>query len=163
VFLCFWECSIEDARCQVSQQALTSNDQCLLRIWVFLNHNNHWYLHTNSCLDHKHHPKLNNQACDRMGVTYLQPAGGWISKPTIPSIVGTEVEGIDNICSSHNTSSVHWHHYCDCHKTNHITSSLNLVGNTWWPELRCHTFLAFCHFLTHENHIIHTVYILWKN
>ncbi len=31
-----------------------------------------------------------------------------------------EVEGIDNIiCSSHKTSSVHWHHYCDCHKTNH--------------------------------------------
>jgi hypothetical protein len=23
------------------------------------------------------------------------------------------------ICSSHNTSSVHWHYYCDCHKTNH--------------------------------------------
>ncbi len=22
------------------------------------------------------------------------------------------------ICSSHNTSSVHWHDYCDCHKTN---------------------------------------------
>jgi hypothetical protein len=39
----------------------------------------------------------------------------------------TEVEGIDNICSIHNTSSVYWHHYCDCHKTNHITSRLNLV------------------------------------
>jgi hypothetical protein len=24
------------------------------------------------------------------------------------------------IWSSHNTSSVHWHHFCDCHKTNHI-------------------------------------------
>ncbi len=23
------------------------------------------------------------------------------------------------ICSSHNRSSVHWHHYCDCHKSNH--------------------------------------------
>jgi hypothetical protein len=23
------------------------------------------------------------------------------------------------ICSSHNTSSVNWHHYCDCHKPNH--------------------------------------------
>jgi hypothetical protein len=33
----------------------------------------------------------------------------------------TEVEGIDIIIwSSHNTSSVHWHHFCDCHKTNHI-------------------------------------------
>ncbi len=52
----------EDARCWVSQRALTSNEQCPMRIWVYLNNNNHWYLSTNSCLDHKHHPKLDNQA-----------------------------------------------------------------------------------------------------
>ncbi len=39
----------------------------------------------------------------------------------------SEFEGIDNICSSHNMSSVHWHHYCDYHKTHHITSSSNSV------------------------------------
>ncbi len=42
-------------------------------------------------------------------------------------LVNIEVEGIDNICSSQNTSSVHWYHYCDCHENNHITSSFNLV------------------------------------
>jgi hypothetical protein len=33
-----------------------------MRNQVYLNNNNHWYLSTNSCLDHKHHPKLDNQA-----------------------------------------------------------------------------------------------------
>jgi hypothetical protein len=28
----------------------------------YLNSNNRWYLSTNTCLDHKHHPKLNDQA-----------------------------------------------------------------------------------------------------
>ncbi len=52
----------EDARRWVSQRALTSNKQCPMRIRVYLNNNNHWYLSTNNCLDHKHHPKSDNQA-----------------------------------------------------------------------------------------------------
>jgi hypothetical protein len=46
---------------------------------------------------------------------------GTRTRPTLKvgCLFGNEVEGIDIICSSHNTSSVHWHHYCDCHKTNH--------------------------------------------
>ncbi len=52
----------EAARRRVSQRALTTNEQCPMRIWVYLNNNNHWYLSTNNCLDHKHHPKLDNQA-----------------------------------------------------------------------------------------------------
>ena len=48
----------EDARCWVSQRALTSNKQCPMRIWVYLNNHNHWYISTNICLDHKHHSKL---------------------------------------------------------------------------------------------------------
>ncbi len=52
----------EDARHRVSQRALTSNEQCPMRIQVYLNNHNHWYISTNSCLDHEHHPKLDNQA-----------------------------------------------------------------------------------------------------
>jgi hypothetical protein len=52
----------EDARCRVSQRALTSNEQCPMRIRIYLNNHNHWYISSNSCLNHKHHPKLDNQA-----------------------------------------------------------------------------------------------------
>jgi hypothetical protein len=52
----------DDARRQVSQRALTSNVQCPMRIRIYLNNHNHWYICSNSCLDHKHHPKLDNQA-----------------------------------------------------------------------------------------------------
>ncbi len=52
----------EDARCRVSKRALTSNEQCPMRIRIYLNNHNHWYISSNSCLDHKHHPKLDNEA-----------------------------------------------------------------------------------------------------
>ncbi len=52
----------EDARHQVSKRALSYNEQCPMRIRIYLNNNNHWYISSNSCLDHKHHPKLDNQA-----------------------------------------------------------------------------------------------------
>ncbi len=42
-------------------------------------------------------------------------------KVNVPQVEFNEVEGIDIIIwSSHNTSAVHWHHFCDCHKNNHI-------------------------------------------
>ena len=52
----------KDARRRVSKRALTSNEQCPMRIRIYLNNHNHWYISSNSCLDHKHHPKLDNQA-----------------------------------------------------------------------------------------------------
>ncbi len=52
----------EDARRWVSQRALTSNKQCPMRIRIYLNNHKHRYISWNSCLDHKHHPKLDNQA-----------------------------------------------------------------------------------------------------
>jgi hypothetical protein len=52
----------EDARRRVSQRVLTSNKQCPMRIQVYLNNHNNWYISTDSCLDHKHHPKLEDQA-----------------------------------------------------------------------------------------------------
>ena len=53
----------EDARCQVSKRALSYyNEQCPMRIRIYLNNHNHWYISSNSCLDHKHHPKLADQA-----------------------------------------------------------------------------------------------------
>jgi hypothetical protein len=33
-----------------------------MRIRIYLNNHNHWYISSNSCLDHKHHPKLDDQA-----------------------------------------------------------------------------------------------------
>ncbi len=33
-----------------------------MRIKIYLNNHNHWYISSNSCLDHKHHPKLDDQA-----------------------------------------------------------------------------------------------------
>jgi hypothetical protein len=48
-----------DARCSVTKQAPTSEEECPMRFCVYLNGSNHWYLHSfGSCLDHKHHPKL---------------------------------------------------------------------------------------------------------
>jgi hypothetical protein len=52
----------EDARCRVSKRALTYNEQCPMRIRIYLNNHNHWYISSNGCLDHKPHPKLDNQA-----------------------------------------------------------------------------------------------------
>jgi hypothetical protein len=52
----------EDARRQVSKRALTSDEQCPMRIRIYLNNHNHWYISSNSCLDHNHHPKLDDQA-----------------------------------------------------------------------------------------------------
>jgi hypothetical protein len=48
-----------NASCSVTKQAPTSEEECLMRFRVYLNGSNHWYLHSfGSCLDHKHHPKL---------------------------------------------------------------------------------------------------------
>ncbi len=33
-----------------------------MKIRIYLINHNHWYISLNSCLDHKHHPKLDNQA-----------------------------------------------------------------------------------------------------
>jgi hypothetical protein len=50
------------ARHRVSKRALTSNEQCPMRIRIYLNYHNHWYISSNSCPDHKHHPKLEDQS-----------------------------------------------------------------------------------------------------
>jgi hypothetical protein len=48
-----------NARHSVTKRAPTSEEECLMRFCVYLNGSNHWYLHSyGSCLDHKHHPKL---------------------------------------------------------------------------------------------------------
>jgi hypothetical protein len=48
-----------NARCSVTKQAPTSEEECPMRFCVYLNGSNHWYLHSyGSCLDQKHHPKL---------------------------------------------------------------------------------------------------------
>ncbi len=48
-----------NARRSVTKQAPTSEEECPMRFCLYLNGSNHWYLHSfGSCLDHKHHPKL---------------------------------------------------------------------------------------------------------
>ncbi len=47
-----------NARQCVSKRAPTAEQQCPMRLRVFLSSANHWYLQTNSCLDHRYHPKL---------------------------------------------------------------------------------------------------------
>jgi hypothetical protein len=48
-----------NARRSVTKRAPTSDEECPTRFHVYLNGSNHWYLHSyGSCLDHKHHPKL---------------------------------------------------------------------------------------------------------
>jgi hypothetical protein len=48
-----------NAKRSVTKRAPTSEEECPMRFCVYLNGSNHWYLHSNgSCLDHKHHPKL---------------------------------------------------------------------------------------------------------
>jgi hypothetical protein len=48
-----------NARRSVTKRAPTSEEECPMRFCVYLNGSNHWYLHSfGSCLDHKHHPKL---------------------------------------------------------------------------------------------------------
>ncbi len=52
----------EDARCRVSKRGLTFNEQSPMRIRIYPNNHNNWYISSNSCLDHKHHPKLDDHA-----------------------------------------------------------------------------------------------------
>ncbi len=52
----------DDARCRVSKRAPPSNEQCPMRIRIYLNNHNHWCISSNSYLDHKHHSKLDDQA-----------------------------------------------------------------------------------------------------
>ncbi len=52
----------EDAMRRVRKRALSYNKQCTIRIRIYLNNHHHCYISSNSCLDHKHHPKLDGQA-----------------------------------------------------------------------------------------------------
>ncbi len=50
---------LSNARRSVTKRAPTSEEECQMGFRVYLNGSNHWYLHSyGSCLDHKHHPKL---------------------------------------------------------------------------------------------------------
>jgi hypothetical protein len=51
-----------NARRCVSQRAPCSDEQCPMRLILFLTNNNQWYLHTSSCLSHRHHPHLGEHA-----------------------------------------------------------------------------------------------------
>ena len=51
-----------NARRCVTQRATSSDEQCPMRLILFLTNNNHWYLHTSSCLSHSHHPQLGEHA-----------------------------------------------------------------------------------------------------
>lgn len=50
------------ARRCVTQRAPSADQTCPMRLCIFLTSENEWYLQTNSCLHHKHHPKLEEEA-----------------------------------------------------------------------------------------------------
>jgi hypothetical protein len=50
------------ARRCVTKYASSADQTCPMRLFVFLSCDNEWYLQTNSCLQHKHHPKLEEEA-----------------------------------------------------------------------------------------------------
>jgi hypothetical protein len=54
--------NVANARKCVSKRAQSAEQQFPMRLRVFLSSTNHWYLQTNSCLDHKYHPKLDGDA-----------------------------------------------------------------------------------------------------
>ena len=47
-----------DVRRCITGRAMLKDDMCSMKIHVYMLHNNHWYLHCNSCLDHCNHPLL---------------------------------------------------------------------------------------------------------
>jgi hypothetical protein len=51
-----------NARRCVSHRAPCSDEQCPMRLILFLTNNNHWYLHTSSYLSHRHYPHLGEDA-----------------------------------------------------------------------------------------------------
>jgi hypothetical protein len=52
-----------NARCSITKRAPTSEEECPMKICVYLNSSNHWFLQSHgSCLDHKHYPKLDLKA-----------------------------------------------------------------------------------------------------
>jgi hypothetical protein len=52
-----------NARRSVTKQAPTCEEECPMKFCVYLNGSNQWYLQSHgSCLDHKHHPKLDVKA-----------------------------------------------------------------------------------------------------
>jgi len=51
-----------NARRCVTQRTPCSDEQCPMRLILFLTNNNQWYLDTSSCLSHRHHPHLGEHA-----------------------------------------------------------------------------------------------------
>jgi len=52
-----------NARRSITKRAPTCEEECPMKFCVYLNGSNHWYLQSHgSCLDHKHHPKLDVKA-----------------------------------------------------------------------------------------------------
>jgi hypothetical protein len=48
-----------NSRRSVTKRAPTCEEECPMKFHVYLNGSNHWYFQSHgSCLDHKHHPKL---------------------------------------------------------------------------------------------------------
>ena len=52
----------DDPYVKRSQRAPSTDQTCPMRLCVFLRNQNERYLQTNSCLHHKHHPKLEEDA-----------------------------------------------------------------------------------------------------
>jgi len=47
-----------DVRRCITGRAMLKDDMCTMKLHVYMLHNNEWYLHCNSCLNHCNHPTL---------------------------------------------------------------------------------------------------------
>ena len=47
-----------DVRRCITGRAMLKDDICTMKLHVYMLHNNEWYLHCNSCLNHCNHPPL---------------------------------------------------------------------------------------------------------
>lgn len=51
-----------DVRRCITARATSKDDLCTMKLHVFMLHNNEWYLHAHSCLNHCNHPPLSDKA-----------------------------------------------------------------------------------------------------
>ena len=61
-----------DVRRCITGRAMLKDDICTMKLHVYMLHNNEWYLHCNSCLDHCNHPPLPAKAKAKSGHHFLE-------------------------------------------------------------------------------------------
>ena len=74
-----------DVRRCITGRAMLKDDMCSMKIHVYMLHNNHWYLHCNSCLDHCNHPPLLAKAKSKSSMD-MSPGSKTLVSTTISKV-----------------------------------------------------------------------------